>query len=99
MASGPVVVASSAAEAIAKMKDGAVLVTVSTDRDYMPALERAAALVTEAGGITSHAALVALNLNIPIVLGVENATSILRDDMEVYVYPEVGVVYSGKTPG
>jgi len=98
VASGPVVVARSAAEAITKMKDGAVLVTVSTDRDYMPALERAAALVTEAGGITSHAALVALNLNIPIVLGVENATSILQDGMEVYVYPEVGVIYSGKTP-
>ena len=58
-ASGIVVTARTPEEANAKMVDGAVLVTVSTDKEYMPAVQRASALITEVGGITSHAAVVA----------------------------------------
>ncbi|GAB2722946.1 pyruvate kinase [Paenibacillus thermoaerophilus] len=94
-ASGQVVVARSAAEAIAKMRDGAILVTISTDKEYMPAIERASALITETGGITSHAAVVGLNLGIPVIVGVERATELLKDDATVAVYPEVGVIYTG----
>ena len=58
------------------MVDGAVLVTVTTDKEYMPAVQRASALITEVGGITSHAAVVALSLGIPVIVGVENAVGI-----------------------
>ncbi|WP_255412359.1 PEP-utilizing enzyme, partial [Pseudoxanthomonas sp. KAs_5_3] len=59
-ATGKVVVARTPQEAIAKTTEGSILVTVSTDREYMPAIQKAAAVITEQGGITSHAAIVAL---------------------------------------
>lgn len=57
---GKVVVAKTAEEAKAKMTEGAIFVTNGTDKDMMPALEKAAALITEEGGLTSHAAVVGL---------------------------------------
>jgi len=95
-ATGKVVVAHSPEEAIAKAQEGMVLVTPSTNRDYMPAIEKAAALITETGGITSHAAVVGLNLGIPVVLGVADATRKMKDGMEVTVYAEIGVIYTGQ---
>ncbi len=95
-ASGIVVTARTPEEANAKMVDGAVLVTVSTDKEYMPAVQRASALITEVGGITSHAAVVALSLGIPVIVGVENAVELIKDGTEVSIYPEVGVIYSGQ---
>lgn len=92
---GKVVVARTAEEALAKMVDGAILVTVATDRDIMPAVERAAALITEEGGLTSHAAVVGLSLGIPVVVGVKGATERLKDGMVVTVDPERGHIYSG----
>ncbi len=78
------------------MTQGSVLVTVTTDKDYVPAFEKAAAVITEVGGITSHAAIVGLSLGVPIIVGVDKATELLKDGMEVSLYPEVGVIYSGK---
>jgi pyruvate kinase len=95
-ATGKVVVARSPEEAIAKAQEGMILVTPSTNRDYMPAIEKAAALITEQGGITSHAAVVGLNLGIPVVLGVADAMRKLTDGMEVTVYAEIGVIYTGQ---
>ena len=95
-ATGRVVVAHTPEEAIAKAKEGMILVTPSTNRDYMPAIEKAAALITEQGGITSHAAVVGLNLGIPVVLGVADATQRMSDGMEVTVYAEIGVIYTGQ---
>lgn len=95
-ATGKVVVARTPQEAIAKTTEGSILVTYSTDREYMPAIQKAAAVITETGGITSHAAIVALNLGIPVVLGVQNAVELLHDGTEVTVYAEVGVIYSGQ---
>ncbi|RAP75504.1 pyruvate kinase [Paenibacillus montanisoli] len=95
-ATGKIVIARTPQEAIAKTTAGSILVTVSTDREYMPAIQKAAAVITEQGGITSHAAIVALNLGIPVVLGVQNALELLHDGMEVTVYAEVGVIYSGQ---
>jgi pyruvate kinase len=94
-ATGKVVTARTPEEANEKMTDGAILVTVSTDKDYMPAVQRAGALITEVGGITSHAAVVALSLGIPVIVGVDNAIEIIKDGMEVSIYPEVGIIYSG----
>jgi pyruvate kinase len=96
IASGKVVVAHSAKEALEKTKEGDILVSVTTDRDYVPAFERAAAIITETGGITSHAAVVALSLGKPVIVGVNDATSIIKDGAEVTVYAELGVIYSGK---
>jgi len=95
-ATGKVVVANTPEEAIAKVKEGMILVTPSTNREYMPAIEKAAALITEQGGITSHAAVVGLNLGIPVVLGVSDATKRMSDGMEVTVYAEIGVIYTGQ---
>lgn len=95
-ATGRVVVARTPQEAASKVKEGAILVVPSTDRDYMPAIQKAAAVITEQGGITSHAAVVGLNLGIPVILGVSEATELLKDDMEVTVYAEVGVIYTGQ---
>ncbi|MGN7454703.1 pyruvate kinase [Paenibacillus pasadenensis] len=96
-ATGKIVVARTPEEAIAKTKEGSILVTVSTDKDYMPAIEKASAIITVSGGITSHAAVVGLNLGIPAVIGIDNAFELLHDDMEVTVYGEMGVIYTGQS--
>ncbi|CAH1222506.1 Pyruvate kinase [Paenibacillus plantiphilus] len=95
-ATGKIVIARTPEEAIAKTTEGSILVTVSTDKEYMPAINKAAAVITEQGGVTSHAAIVALNLGIPVILGVKDASQVLRDGMEVTVYAEVGIIYSGQ---
>jgi pyruvate kinase len=95
-ATGKVVTALTPEEANEKMTDGAVLVTVSTDKEYMPAVQKAAALITQVGGITSHAAVVALSLGIPVIVGVDRAFELIKDGMEVSIYPEVGIIYSGR---
>lgn len=95
-ATGKVVVAHTAQEAIEKTTEGSILVAVATDKDYIPAFEKAVAVITETGGITSHAAVVGLSLGIPVIVGVDNASTILKDGMEVSVYAEVGVIYSGQ---
>ncbi|WP_340639643.1 pyruvate kinase [Bacillus atrophaeus] len=93
---GPVVVAQNAKEAEQKMTDGAVLVTTSTDRDMITALEKASALITEEGGLTSHAAVVGLSLGIPVIVGLESATSILADGQDITVDAARGAVYQGR---
>jgi pyruvate kinase len=95
-ATGKVIVAKSAEDAIARVEEGSVLVAVSTDKDYIPAFKKAAAVITENGGITSHAAVVGLSLGIPVVVGVRNAMTDLQDGSEVSVYAEIGIIYSGK---
>lgn len=94
---GKVVIARSTQEALDKMVDGAILVTTGTDRETMPAIERAIGLITEEGGITSHAAIVGLNLGIPVIVGVNNATSLFQDGQEVSVNANHGMIYSGRT--
>jgi len=95
-ATGKVVTARTPEEAARKMTPGAILVAPATDKEYMPAIEKAGALVTECGGITCHAAVVGLNLGIPVIVGVERATELLKDGMEVTLYAEHGVIYSGQ---
>ncbi|WP_373229458.1 pyruvate kinase [Cohnella sp.] len=95
-ATGKVVIANTPEEAIRKMTNGAILVAPSTDKEYMPAFEKAAAVITECGGITCHAAVVGLNLGIPVIVGVDDALTQLKDGMEVTLYSEHGVIYSGQ---
>lgn len=94
---GKLVVARTPEEANAKVQPGDILVAVSTDKEYMPAFEKAGAVITAQGGITSHAAVCGLNLGIPVVLGVADALEKLKDGMEVTIYGETGVIYSGQS--
>lgn len=96
MATGKVVAADNPEEANSKAFSGCILVARSTDKEYMPTIEKASAIITEAGGITSHAAVVGLSLGIPVIVGVENAMELIEDGMEVCVYAEAGVIYSGQ---
>jgi len=87
----------SAADA-GKFEDGAVLVAAMTDPDWVPVMERAAAIVTDHGARTSHAAIVSRELGLPAVVGTGNATSVLKDGEEVTVCcaeGDEGFVYAG----
>lgn len=92
---GKVVLANDASEALSKVKEGSILVTYGTDRDMVPAIEKCSALITEEGGLTSHAAVVGLNLGIPVIIGVEKAMQIFKDGQEITVDSARGVVYNG----
>ncbi|GIN58857.1 pyruvate kinase [Lederbergia ruris] len=92
---GKAFVARNADEAREKVEQGNVMVSIGTDRDMVPALEQCSALITEEGGLTSHAAVVGLNLGIPVIVGVENATKLLKDGQEITVDATRGVIYNG----
>jgi pyruvate kinase len=92
---GKAIIAKTAEEAINKMTEGGILVTHSTDADMIKALQKAVAIITEEGGLTSHAAVVGLSLGIPVIVGVENATSILKDGQEITVDAGFGAIYQG----
>ncbi|WP_270598700.1 pyruvate kinase [Enterococcus asini] len=91
------VVAKSAQEAVAKAKDGMVLVVPTTDKEYMPAFEKAAAVIVEEGGLTSHAAVVGIAKDIPVIVGAADATTKIEDGELVTVDPRRGIVYRGET--
>lgn len=95
-AAGKVVIAKTGEEAVSKVTPGSILVTNSTDRDMMPAIERAAAIITEEGGLTSHAAVVGVSLGIPVIVGVENATNIFVNGQAVTVDASRGIVSTGQ---
>lgn len=77
---------------IHRVQEGDVLVAVMTRPDYLPAMKKAVAFVTDEGGITSHAAIVAREMNKPCVIGTKCATKILKDGMRVEVDANKGVV-------
>ena len=84
--------------AIDRFVDGAILVTRMTDPDWVPIMRRAAAIVTDHGGRTSHAAIVSRELGLPAIVGTGNATQLLHDEQEVTVScaeGEQGFVYEG----
>ncbi|RPF49843.1 pyruvate kinase [Thermodesulfitimonas autotrophica] len=93
--SGPARVVHTAREALERVQSGDILVAPATDKEYIPALERAAGVVTETGGMTSHAAIVGLEFGIPVVVGVEGATAIIKDGALITLDPQRGVIYSG----
>lgn len=78
-----------------EVKEGDVMVTQMTTPDMVPAMTRAAAIVTDEGGMTCHAAIVARELGIPCVVGASDATKVLKDGMMVTVHGQMGVVYEG----
>lgn len=75
-----------------KMKKGDILVSIATDPDIVPAMKKASAIVTEQGGVTSHAAIVSRELGIPCIIGTKIATKILKDNDSVEVNATKGIV-------
>jgi pyruvate,water dikinase len=81
-----------------QFRDGEVLVTDKTDPDWEPTMKKAAAIVTNRGGRTCHAAIVSRELGLPAVVGTERGTELLRDGQEVTVScaeGDAGFVYEG----
>ncbi|SMX44170.1 phosphoenolpyruvate synthase [Actibacterium lipolyticum] len=97
VATGTVCLIESAAD-IDRFVDGSILVTSTTDPDWVPIMKRAAAIITDHGGRTSHAAIVSRELGLPAIVGTGNATHHLHDQQDVTVScaeGEEGYVYSG----
>jgi len=95
MAAGPVRIITDPSQ-IDKVNDGDVLVAEMTTPDFVPAMKRAVAIVTDRGGRTAHAAIVSRELGIPCIVGVENATTTLVDGQLITVDGSRGTVYQGK---
>lgn len=97
VAVGHTVVANTAEEALSYDTEGKILVTTGSEREMVPAIEKCAGLITEEGGLTSHAAVVGLSLGIPVIVGVENATKIIKHGNKITMDAESGVIYHGHT--
>ncbi len=91
---GPVKILKSPKE-IGKVQKGDILVAPMTSPDYVPAMKKAAAIVTNEGGQTSHAAIVSRELGIPCVVGTKEATEKLKDNTIITVNGESGQIYMG----
>ncbi len=75
-----------------KVKEGEILVSSMTRQDFVPAMRRAGAIVTDEGGVTCHAAIVARELETPCVIGTKIATKVLKDGDQVEVDANKGIV-------
>jgi pyruvate,water dikinase len=95
IASGPVKLVPDPSQ-IDKVLDGDILVAEMTTPDFVPAMKRAAAIVTDRGGRTAHAAIVSRELGIPCVVGTEKAMATLKDGQVITVNGTGGEVYEGK---
>ncbi|MDP2357819.1 MAG: phosphoenolpyruvate synthase [Beijerinckiaceae bacterium] len=83
---------------IAHFQDGAILVTGNTDPDWVPIMKRAAGIVTDRGGSTSHAAIVSRELGVPAVVGTGTATSLFRDGQKITIScssGDKGLIFEG----
>jgi len=95
IAYGPVKLVADASQ-IDKVADGDILVAEMTTPDFVPAMKRAAAIVTDRGGRTAHAAIVSRELGIPCIVGTGQATATLTDGQIISVDGSRGKVYQGK---
>ncbi len=75
-----------------KVKDGDILVTYATTTDYLPAMKRASAIITEVGGLTCHAAVVSREFNIPCIVALKNAMTNFKDGESVEVDADKGII-------
>ncbi|MEM5766152.1 MAG: phosphoenolpyruvate synthase [Candidatus Aenigmatarchaeota archaeon] len=81
---------------ITKVEKGDILVTTMTSPDLVPTMSKCVAIITDAGGQTSHAAIISREMGIPCIVGTQNATKVLKDGQEVTVDAYRGVVYAGR---
>ncbi len=89
---GNLCVARDLEEADSRFHPGDILVVPHTDNSYMDLLRKASGIVTEQGGLNSHAAVVGLALNIPVIVGAENAVQILKNGVTVQIDSSHGVI-------
>lgn len=80
---------------LTKVEKGDILVADMTNPDYVPAMQRAGAIVTNSGGTTSHAAIVGREMGIPVIVGTNTATETLKEEQEITVDATNGKIYSG----
>ncbi|HLC39572.1 MAG TPA: phosphoenolpyruvate synthase [archaeon] len=81
---------------ISKVQKGDILVTTMTTPDLVPVMAKSAAIVTDQGGLTAHASIVGREMGLPVIVGTNDATKVLRDGMRVTVDAYVGKVYAGE---
>lgn len=93
---GRVVAGFNADEIRSKMVDNAIIVTPRTDKEMIDLFQKASAVITEEGGLTSHAAVVGVSLGIPVVVGVEDVVSLLENETEITVDSNRGHIYPGR---
>jgi pyruvate, water dikinase len=94
IASGKVVIIRDVRD-VGKVKEGDILVTKMTNPDMVPAMRKVAAIITDEGGMTCHAAIVSRELGTPAIVGTKNATNLLKNEQVVTVDGEKGHVYEG----
>ena len=94
IASGKVVIIRDVRD-VGKVKEGDILVTKMTNPDMVPAMRKVAAIITDEGGMTCHAAIVSRELGTPAIVGTKNATNLLKNDQLVTVDGEKGHIYEG----
>lgn len=90
-----VCVAKNTAEALKNFNDGDILVIPETNNDLVEILRKASAIITEKSGLTSHAAVVGMTLDIPVICGAEGATDILKNGTTITIDGTRGQVYGG----
>ncbi len=98
--SGPARVISNVNE-ISRFQPGDVIVTDMTDPNWEPVMKKASAIVTNRGGRTCHAAIIARELGVPAIVGCEDATEVIKDGEEITAScceGDTGFVYQGKVP-
>lgn len=81
---------------LSKVQPGDILVARMTSPDYVPVMKRSGGIITDAGGMTCHAAIVARELGIPCIVGTGQATVLLRTGMVVTLDASTGIIFAGK---
>jgi len=95
ISSGKVKIIKDATE-LSKIEKGDLLVTIMTTPDMVPGMKRSAGIITDEGGMTSHAAIVSRELGVPCIVGTSKATEILEEGQEVTIDGKQGIIYEGR---
>lgn len=98
IASGPACVVRKASD-IGRFRDGSILVADMTDPDWVPVMRKAVGIVTDFGGVTSHAAIVSRELGLTAIVGTEDGTQVIQDGQEITLScaeGDIGTVYAGR---
>lgn len=93
---GRVCIANSPEEARGKFQDGDILVSIDTDKDMVEFMQKSSAILTERGGLTSHAAVVGITIGKPVIVGIRDVTTVLKDGDIITVDTDRGLVFKGK---
>lgn len=94
---GQACVVESAQEAVDRVNEDSILVLESTNLDYLPALKKCKAIIAEHEGLTSHTAIMALELSKPLIIGAKRAKELIQDQQFITLDARRGIVYAGET--